>query len=46
MELEALDDDDNMMTVRVPKDSTVLIMTTTAEAEVIKAADIQPEAKE
>jgi hypothetical protein len=34
------DDDDGMMTVRVPRDSTVLIVTATAEGEVTKAADI------
>jgi hypothetical protein len=43
---EELENDDDMVTVRVPKDTTVLIMTATAEAEVIKAADIQPETKE
>jgi hypothetical protein len=35
------------MTVQdVPPGSTVLILTATADAEVIKAADIQPETKE
>jgi hypothetical protein len=38
--------DDGMKTVRVPRDSTVIVYTATAEAEVIKAADIQPETKE
>ena len=32
--------------VPVPPNSTVLIVTATAEAEVIKAADIQPDNKE
>lgn len=34
------EDEDGMMTVRVPKDATVLVVVATAEGEVIKAADI------
>lgn len=34
------DDDDGMMTIRVPRDSTVLVLTGTAEGEVTKAADV------
>ena len=37
------EDDDGMVTIRVPKDTTVLIVEATAEAEVIRAADIQPQ---
>ena len=37
-------DEDGMVTIRVPEGA--LIWTATADAEVIKAADIQPETKE
>lgn len=33
-------DDDGMKTIRVPRDATVVTFTATAEAVVIKAADI------
>lgn len=35
-----MDTEDGMMTVQVPKDATVVVFQATAEAEVIKAADI------
>jgi hypothetical protein len=37
-------DDDGMVTIRVPVGT--LVFTATADAEVTKAADIQPETKE
>lgn len=41
-----MSEEDGMMTVKVPKDSSVIVMQATADAIVIKAADIQPETKE
>jgi hypothetical protein len=38
-----MDENDEMVTLRVPPGTQVLIVEATAEAEVIKAADIQPQ---